>query len=195
MNILLHQCCGPCSIYPVRSLKEQMHSVTALFYNPNIHPMKELYLRMEGAAEVCRMEEIPMMVNREYGLIPFTRANAGAEDARCAGCYRVRMRYTAQIAKEHRFDAFTTSLLYSKYQNHEQITAICYEVSQELGIPFHYADYRTGWKYGIEESKLMGIYRQQYCGCIYSETDRYAGQLPSQFQKKYGETVQILGES
>ena len=96
------------------------------------------------------------------------------ENSRCPVCYHDRLRATARLARASRFDAFTTTLLYSKFQRHELIREIGESVGREVGIPFVYRDFRTGWKAGIETSKRLGMYRQQYCGCIYSEKERYA---------------------
>jgi predicted adenine nucleotide alpha hydrolase (AANH) superfamily ATPase len=93
---------------------------------------------------------------------------------RCQYCYHKRLEATAQVAKHGKFDAFTTTLLYSKFQNHKLICDIAASLSKEYGVRFYYEDFRLGWKEGIEVSKKLGMYRQQYCGCIYSERDRYA---------------------
>jgi predicted adenine nucleotide alpha hydrolase (AANH) superfamily ATPase len=82
---------------------------------------------------------------------------------------------TARAAKKGRFDSFTTTLLHSKHQNHEMIREMGESLGQRYGIRFIYEDFRLGWKEGIEVSKKLGLYRQQYCGCIYSEKERYLG--------------------
>ena len=93
--------------------------------------------------------------------------------ARCSYCYFSRLEATAQAAKENDFDYFSSSLLYSKYQDHEMIKRIGMGLAEKYGVPFYYDDFRIGWKEGIKESKEMGLYRQQYCGCIFSEKERY----------------------
>ncbi len=95
------------------------------------------------------------------------------ESNRCAICYHERLKATAQIAKKGKFDYFSSTLLYSKFQKHELIQSIGKAIGDSLGIPFYYRDFREGWKEGIETSKRLSLYRQQYCGCIYSEKDRY----------------------
>lgn len=187
MKILLHQCCGPCSIYPIMNMLEEGHSLTTYFFNHNIHPMQEFYKRMEGAILVSRHFNIPCIADDYYGLIEFTRTNAGSENERCYGCYQRRLMKTAEKAKELNFDAFTSSLLYSKMQNHNEIINIAENASKKYDIPFYYKDFREGWQQGIDISKELEIYRQNYCGCIYSEQDRFIGQLPKKFSKKYSE--------
>jgi predicted adenine nucleotide alpha hydrolase (AANH) superfamily ATPase len=102
----------------------------------------------------------------------FLRQVAFREEDRCRHCYRLRLARTAEAAKEGHFDAFTTTLLYSRFQKHELIRSIGDAVAEMQGIPFLYRDFREGWSEGIRISKTLGMYRQRYCGCIYSEKDR-----------------------
>lgn len=185
MKILLHQCCGPCSIYPILQLKKLNADIVSYFYNPNIHPVTEYYKRMEAAVQVNNAYNIKYIIDEEYGLINFTRDNANNEKNRCAGCYKIRFFKTAEKAKELGFEYFTSSLLYSKMQNHDLIINICNMASKKYGVKFFYEDYREGWQDGIDISKDMEIYRQNYCGCIYSEEDRFLNQLSKKFNKKY----------
>ena len=92
---------------------------------------------------------------------------------RCAYCYRVRMEAAALFAKENNFDAFSTTLLVSPYQKHDLIREIAEAVAAKTGIPFYYEDYRIGYQEGVEISKTLEMYRQPYCGCVFSERDRY----------------------
>lgn len=101
------------------------------------------------------------------------RAAAGREDKRCVFCWRSRLLKTAEIAAAKGFDAFTTSLLYSRRQDHERIRMLGESVAAKKGIAFAYRDFRSDWQEGIRLSKEWGIYRQQYCGCLFSEYDRY----------------------
>jgi hypothetical protein len=118
---------------------------------------------------------IQVIYRDEYDLEEFLRGVAFREDERCRFCYHLRLQATAQVAKRGKFDAFTSTLLHSKHQNHELIKAIGEAVGREQGVQFLYQDFRDGWKQGIEESKTLGLYRQSYCGCIYSEKERYLG--------------------
>lgn len=176
MKILLHACCGNCAIVPVKRLREKHHAVTAYFFNPNIHPYQEFQRRLETLQEYARLAHLDLLVESDYGLVDFLASVATIPQTRCDFCYHVRLDRTACKAAEEGYDAFTTSLLYSRYQQHDKIREYGEMLSEEYGIRFHYEDYRTGWKEGIETSKTMQLYRQQYCGCIYSEMDRYAPQ-------------------
>jgi hypothetical protein len=120
-------------------------------------------------------ENIPLIVKDEYELEKFLRQSAFRESERCRSCYYERLKYAAIIAKRGDFDFFTTTLLYSKFQRHDLIREMGEALGKEYGIPFYYQDFREYWKEGIELSKQKNMYRQQYCGCIYSERDRYLG--------------------
>ncbi|MFP5212226.1 MAG: epoxyqueuosine reductase QueH [Acidobacteriota bacterium] len=172
-RILLHTCCGPCSIYPVKRLREQDWTVHGFFYNPNIQPYQEFQRRLEALQSVADHYSLELIVRPDYDPETFFRQVAFREGQRCLFCYSVRLEAAARLAKKSRFDAFTTTLLYSKQQKHELIKSIAEEASRKNGIPFHYEDFRSGWKEGQEEAKTLGIYRQQYCGCLYSEKERF----------------------
>lgn len=145
------------------------------FYNPNIHPFQEYRRRLEAVESFFRDRGIRLIVRDEYDLEGFLRAVVFREENRCAYCYHRRLEATARMARRGKFDAFTTTLLQSKHQNHGMIKEIGEALGKKLGIPFYYEDFRSGWKEGIEISKEMGLYRQHYCGCIYSEKERYTG--------------------
>ncbi|QEM68121.1 epoxyqueuosine reductase QueH [Geobacter sp. FeAm09] len=174
MNILLHTCCGPCAIYPLHRLRAAAHDVTGFFFNHNIHPYQEYARRRDAAQQMADGETMPLIVRDEYDLEGFLANVAAEPDKRCSYCYASRLRATAAAASGHGFAAFTTSLLYSRYQRHEEIRALGEQAGREFGVTFFYEDFRTGWQEGIRLSKEMGLYRQQYCGCIYSEKERYA---------------------
>ncbi len=179
MNILLHICCGNCAIYPVKVLREQAHQLTGYFFNHNIHPYQEYRRRLETTAEYARRVELPLQIEDEYRLEEFL-ANVAADPAqRCDYCYRSRLTQTAATAARQGFDAFTTTLLYSRYQNQEAIISFGHQLAEEHGLLFIAEDFRPGWHEGIRISKEMGLYRQQYCGCIYSEKDRYHPRTPT----------------
>ena len=173
MRVLLHICCGPCAVYPLHCLREAGHQVTGLFYNHNIHPYQEYCRRRDAAQEMSRQESLPLIMRDDYDLEGFL-ANVAANPAqRCSYCYASRLRATAQAASHEGFEAFSASLLYSRYQRHDEIHRLGEELAEEFGIRFLYQDFRSGWQEGIRLSKEMGLYRQQYCGCIYSEKERY----------------------
>ena len=173
MNILLHICCAPCAVYPLKHLRAQGMAVTGFFFNHNIHPYQEYRKRLETVEEYADMVDLEVLFKDEYLLEDFLAAVAANPERRCLYCYASRLEQTAKAAMELGFDAFTSSLLYSRYQNHEAIKFLGEKIGREYGVEFHYADFRSGWQEGIRISKELGLYRQKYCGCIYSEKERY----------------------
>ncbi len=174
MRILLHICCGNCAIYPVKTMREQNHEVAGFFYNHNIHPYQEFRQRLETTREYAEKVELPVHFDENYRLEEFLASVAQDPLNRCQYCYRSRLTATAQEARKLGFEGFSTTLLYSRYQDHQAIIDFGQELARQQELIFHYQDFRTGWNEGIKISKEMGLYRQQYCGCIYSEKDRYA---------------------
>lgn len=174
MKLLLHTCCGPCSIYPVSVLRDRGVQTTGFFFNPNIHPLTEYRKRLSALSDVASAMDFPLIVKDHYLLKEFLREIVFREADRCLFCYRIRLEATADEARRLGADAFSTTLLYSVYQKHEAIQRVGEEVAKEREIPFYYEDFRPGWEEGVKRSREMEIYRQPYCGCIYSEMDRYA---------------------
>lgn len=173
MNILLHTCCGPCSIYPLQRLREEGHQVRGYFYNPNIHPYKEWQQRLQTLKDYAGQVDLPLIIDEKYELEDFLQQVVYRENTRCRICYYIRLLRVAQVAKKGNFDAFTTTLLVSPFQKHDLIREIGEEVAQKTGVPFYYHDFRPGYKEAAAESKNLQMYRQQYCGCIFSEKERY----------------------
>lgn len=173
MKVLLHVCCANCAIYPINSMREDGLGVMAFFYRHNIHPYTECLRRQEALEAYAEKINLKVIYQEGYDLEGFIRNVAFRESERCNYCYHDRLRSTALIAKRGKFDYFSSTLLYSKHQNHELIRSIGESIGKSVGVPFLYHDYREGWKEGIECSKEMGLYRQHYCGCIYSEKERY----------------------
>ncbi len=177
MRLLMHVCCGPCAIVPFRRLIGAGHEVSGLFYNPNIHPYQEFCRRLEAARQwaVCEAERegLSMRFDACYGIKAYLREVVFHEEERCLRCYAMRLRHIAEVAATEGFEAFTTTLLYSKYQNHQRIAEIGEEMARQYHIPFYYEDFRSGWQEGVDASIRLGLYRQPYCGCIYSEWERY----------------------
>jgi len=178
MKVLLHICCANCAVYPLKRLREENKRVTGLWYNPNIHPYTEYQARLMSLGYFARVSELPLIQEGGYGLEEWLEeigSSRRVKEQRCGRCWRLRLKRTARLAREKRFDSFTTTLLYSKFQDQAAIKEIGEEVSRETGLKFYYEDFRSGWKEGIEESKRIGLYRQQYCGCIFSELEKYVG--------------------
>ena len=173
MNILLHVCCAPCAIFPVKTLRNEGLEVMGYFYRHNIHPYLECIRRQETLKSFAEMIDLRVIYQEGYDLEGFLQKVVFRESKRCAYCYHERLRSTAFTAKHGRFDYFSTTLLYSKFQNHEEVKAIGEAIGASVGIKFFYQDFRSGWQEGIETSKQLKLYRQQYCGCIYSEKERY----------------------
>ncbi|MBW1709889.1 MAG: epoxyqueuosine reductase QueH [Deltaproteobacteria bacterium] len=173
MRILLHICCAPCAVYTVQTLREEGHEVYGYFFNPNIHPYQEYLRRRDTLAEYAKSIDLPVIFEKGYNLEGFLREMVFRENDRCRFCCRLRLNQAAHIAKKGKFDAVTTTLLYSKFQKHELIAEIGRETSSRRNIDFLYRDFREGWKAGITKSKELNLYRQQYCGCIYSEKERF----------------------
>ncbi len=174
MRVLLHICCAVCACYPIQCLRSEGHEVRGLFFNPNIHPYQEFRRRLEALRILAEHWEIPVIFMEDYPLEEFLRRVAFREGQRCRICYQWRMEVASQVARRGRYDAFTSTLLFSKFQNHEKIAEIAEEESRRRGVPFLYEDFRKGWREGQETARSLGLYRQQYCGCIFSEKERFS---------------------
>jgi predicted adenine nucleotide alpha hydrolase (AANH) superfamily ATPase len=176
MNLFMHICCGPCATYPAQSLRAAGHDIHGFFYNPNIHPLAEFRLRLESAKRMVGHMDIPADVCEDYDIEEFFRRVAFRENERCTACYHLRLERAARTAADRGFDAFTTSLLVSPYQKHELIRDIGRQVGIDHKIEFYYEDFRPGWPETRAKSREMELYRQKYCGCIFSERERFAAQ-------------------
>jgi predicted adenine nucleotide alpha hydrolase (AANH) superfamily ATPase len=158
---------------PIELLQQAEFEVMGYFYGHNIHPFTESKKRRETLETYAESIGLHVIYSNGYKMENFLRNVAFREKDRCTYCYHDRLRATALMAKHGKFDCFTSSLLYSKFQKHEEIKAIGESVGKAVGIPFYYQDFRIGWKEGVEASKQLNMYRQSYCGCIYSEKERY----------------------
>ncbi len=147
--------------------------VMGFFYRHNIHPFQECIKREDTLKQYAKTIDLKVIYQTDYKLEAFLRSVSFREKDRCRYCYHDRLNATALVAKKGKFDGFTTTLLYSKFQNHELIRQTGESIGKKYGLRFLYHDFREGWKEGIEASKSKNMYRQQYCGCIYSEKDRY----------------------
>ncbi len=173
MKILLHICCANCAIYPLERMTEKGDETVGYFFNPNIHPYLEYQKRLDALRQYSDKAGLKVIYRDEYLLEEFLKNVSHRVEERCPYCYSFRIEATAREAKKNAFDGFSTTLLQSTHQNHALIRETGERIAQEIGIPFYYEDFRKGWKRGVEVSKSMGLYRQQYCGCIYSEKERY----------------------
>jgi predicted adenine nucleotide alpha hydrolase (AANH) superfamily ATPase len=175
-RILLHVCCGPCAIAPILRLKEAGYDVVGLFFNPNIQPAMEYLRRRAGAARVAAILGVDMRFG-DYDPVPHLRRSLADPAGRCAPCWEERLDAAAAAAADLGCDAFTSSLLYSKYQDHAVLAALGQARAEARGVPFLYRDFRVHWDEGVALSREWGVYRQPYCGCVLSELDRYARKL------------------
>lgn len=177
MKLLLHICCAPCSVMCIEKLREENIDITGFWYNPNIHPYMEYKSRRDCLKEYSKNILLDVIYKDEYGLREFTKNVVNILDNRCSYCYMVRLNETAKYAKENGFDAFCTTLLISPYQNHEKIIEIGNSIAKKYGIKFYYYDFRPYFREGQSKAREMQFYMQKYCGCIFSEEDRYLKQI------------------
>ena len=173
MNTLLHTCCAPCSIYCVDSLRREGIEPVSYWFNPNIHPYTEYRSRKTTLEAYAQSIHLPLVIDNTYGLRSFVRAVIDDLEHRCLYCYQVRLEQTARYAAEHQFDSFSTTLLVSPYQKHEALIAAGEAAAQKYGVPFLYRDFRVGFREGQDKARELELYMQKYCGCIFSEEERY----------------------
>jgi len=174
-SVLVHCCCAHCTAYTVFHWRQQGYDVSAFWYNPNIHPYMEHQYRLEAMQSLAKELELPLVVSEGYDVIDYFRQVSGNEADRCRYCFRMRLGKTAEKARELGFEAFTSSLLISPHQKHELLLEIGNRIADETGVPFLYADLRKRYSDSRHITKPMELYRQQYCGSLYSEYERYAG--------------------
>ena len=174
MKLLLHTCCAPCSVYVIDELRSENIEPIVYWYNPNIHPYMEYKARMDCLKKYTESIGVKSIFEDYYGLDEFTKNVCCNLNSRCVDyCYRCRLEKTVKYAKEHGYDAFSTTLLVSIYQKHNVIIKIAEELSRKYNIKFLYRDFRVGFRVGQNKARELGLYMQKYCGCIYSEEERY----------------------
>ncbi len=176
MTLLLHACCAPCLMAPYKHLSEKF-DVVVYWYNPNIQPYREYLRRLNAFRKYTKREGIKIIEDLSYPLEDWLyRASILSKKSnvlRCRYCYAERLHRTAQLAKKNNFDAFSTTLLLAPYQKHELIKEIGEKIGKSVGIQFYYEDMRNWFDESEDMARRAGIYRQGYCGCVFSETDRY----------------------
>jgi predicted adenine nucleotide alpha hydrolase (AANH) superfamily ATPase len=184
VKLLLHTCCGPCSAGCLRALEEEGIRPALLWYNPNIHPWTEYRSRRDCLEGLAREKNLELLKVDEYGLRSFVRAAVGlesgaggADDARggrCKYCYRRRLEKTAERARQGAYDCFSSTLLISPYQDHGAVREAGEAAAARYGLRFFYRDFRPFFREGQKYARENGFYLQKYCGCIFSEEERYA---------------------
>lgn len=177
-RLLIHSCCAPCSSH-VLSLLSNYFEITVLYYNPNIEPVEEYEKRKAEQIRFIKefKEKNPInLMDVDYDNKTYRDYVKGLEDipeggARCKKCFYLRLEKTAKLAKENNYDFFGTTLTVSPYKNHLIINAIGEELSKKYNIKFLYSDFKKqdGYKNSIELSKKYNLYRQHYCGCLFSK--------------------------
>ena len=171
-KMLLHACCAPCAEYPVSDLLSTGIRPDILYYNPNIHPKYEFERRRDQIVRLGEIHGLSCIYSDDFRMDDWLSEKwKGEYSSRCEMCYSIRMDYTARYAKEHGYDRFSTSLLVSPYQQHDFIAAIAEKSAEKYGVEFVYIDWRPHFREGQNMAREHGLYRQKYCGCIYSLND------------------------
>lgn len=173
MEVLLHTCCAPCSIKCIDTLQSENINPILFWYNPNIHPYMEYKSRKNALIDYATFKSLEVHLKDEYGLRKFINNIYPEFTKRCKYCYKMRLEETAKFAAEQGYDGFSTTLLISPYQNHELICQVAEEMAQKYNVKFIYHDFRPYFKEGQKAAREMGIYMQKYCGCVFSEEERY----------------------
>lgn len=174
-RILLHICCGPCAAGSLPLLEAQGLAPEGFFYNPNIHPVTEMRARAGALKAFAEGRGLPVSWREDYGLVDFARHAAWREAERCEYCYALRLREAAAEARRRKLGLFTSTLLHSIHQKHNLIRDIGEQAAREAGVDFLYLDLREGWAAGRQAWRKTALYYQKYCGCLYSEMERYLG--------------------
>jgi len=176
-TVLMHTCCAPCSLSCIDPLRAEGIEPVAFWYNPTIHPWKEYQARRDCLLDYASTINMEVRVQEDYGLREFVQAVADQIDRRCTYCYTHRLEGTAKYAAEHGFSHFTTTLLASVYQQHDLIAEAGERLAQKYGVQFLYRDFRPNFRDGNRRARELGFYMQKYCGCVFSEADRYQKQI------------------
>ena len=185
MKILLHTCCAPCSLSCIDPLRAEGIEPVAFWFNPNIHPWKEYEARRDCLLAYAPTIGLEVVVREEYGLREFVSHVASDIPRRCEWCYASRLEATAKHAAETGFGAFSTTLLASTYQRHDRIAEIAREMAGRYGVEFLYRDFRPNFRAGNQRARELGFYMQKYCGCVFSEEERYLKQI-ARDRKRFG---------
>lgn len=183
-NLLLHVCCGPCSEWPVQALREEGFTLEAYYYNPNIQPQAEWDKRLAAMREAARLHDLPLHVEGQSEEGRWRRMSSLSKEEHCHYCYRRRLGQAAKFARERGFAYLASSLQVSPYQDQELIARCGEEACRAQGLTFVSRPFMERFREGQEMARADGLYRQHYCGCIYSlgETrPRYMRRLLREF--------------
>lgn len=172
-SLLLHVCCAHCGAFTIDYWRNEGYTVTTYWYNPNIHPYLEHQRRLASVETLANTRNIPLIKHDAYEVVSYFRAIAEHEDDRCRHCFTLRLSRTASVATSRGFDTFSSTIFISPYQKHEIAKQVGESVAISTGITFLYADLRKRFSESRRITKSMDLYRQQYCGCLFSEWERY----------------------
>ena len=173
MKTLLHICCAPCANQCIEVLRTDKIEVAGFWYNPNIHPFTEYKARRNCLREYAESIDLTLIEKNDYALRHFVRSVVEDLEHRCGKCYEMRLFEAAKQAKEGGFDSFTSSLFISPYQNHELMRETAERAAAEFDIQFMYRDFRPYFRAGQDFAREHGFYMQKYCGCVFSEEERF----------------------
>ncbi len=175
MKLLLHACCGPCATGVIRALLIEGldENIQLYFHNPNIQPYQEFKARRQSFEETVAFYKLPAIIDNSYDLESWLKAVAPKPEQRCEYCYRERLEATAKQALSLGCSHFSTTLLVSPYQDQDKIRAIGEQYATEYGLNFFYRDWRPHFRSGLAAAREKELYMQKYCGCIYSEKERF----------------------
>lgn len=192
-TLLLHSCCAPCSSYVLEYLSEYFQ-ITLFYYNPNIYPPEEYKKRVQEQQDLIRRMEVRHPVKFLEGVYDterFYQMARGMEDLpegqeRCFGCYELRLREAAEKAREMNADYFTTTLSISPMKNADKLNEIGEKVAAEFGLRYLNSDFKkkNGYRRSVELSGIYGLYRQDYCGCVFSKRERERQKASSERERK-----------
>ena len=170
---LIHICCAPCLGGPLAALRDEGFEVEGVFHNPNIHPLLEFRKRMKAVQVFLESDPLRVTIDGEYGLARYMREALPFEPGRCARCYAARLDYTARLAAKRGIPAFTTTLLVSRHQKRDLVIAAGERAAEAAGVRFLDRDFRDLAEMSADIAKKRRLYRQQYCGCVFSEEERF----------------------
>lgn len=186
MEIFLHACCAPCSVSVVDILKQNGFKPTFFWFNPNIHPYREFKLRKQALQQYAQNLNLDFFEDLGYGMREFLQSLNGNFNFgfRCENCYRIRLKKCAEMAVKLGFKKFSSTLLVSPYQNHELIKKEAQKQAETYGIEFYYFDFRPFFRQGQAKAKELGLYMQKWCGCIFSEEERFRSKARRELLKQ-----------
>jgi tRNA A37 threonylcarbamoyladenosine dehydratase len=192
MRLLLHCCCAPCSSSCLPALRAEGIEPDLFWYNPNIHPCGEYTLRRDCLVNFADSENLKLTIIDEYGLETFLNEVFPQDERRCLKCYAMRLEKAALAAAKNGYDAFSTTLLVSPYQDHDAIRRIGAQIAEKHGVEFFYRDFRPHFREGQAKARAAGFYMQKYCGCIFSEEESFKRKKDKKQSKNTKETAHTL---